>query len=221
MKKFFCALVIFYLFWCLTSQQVRFLFPAFAGLLLTGMAACSVLSRKMRQLLLFFCVISALLTPGVFSHIKHYFVAWRIYPFCVRDPLRTLSVLQQDPDFFQVLDAVGKTPPQSRLLLLFEKRGLYIPRRYELADPFFQEKYFRKIPQTVAEFMSGVSGADYLLIGSGNRNVDLQESMLPLQEHIFNLAAQAVEQGELAFAENGRQNSCILFKIIRKNKKND
>ena len=63
-----------------------------------------------------------------------------------------------------ILETIGKTPRSSRILLIFEKRGLYIPRRHEIADPGFQEKYFRNFPASTADFLHEIKDFDYILV---------------------------------------------------------
>jgi len=48
-----------------------------------------------------------------------------------------------DRTYASLVQAVGeRTPPGSKLMLLFEHRGFYIPRAYEIGTPLFQAKCF-------------------------------------------------------------------------------
>ena len=101
------------------------------------------------------------------------------------------------------------TETASRILLIFEKRGLYIPRRHEIADPGFQEKYFRNFPASTADFLHEIKDFDYILLGSNEKNVDLQESDIALRQKIHALCASALAEGKLEVVLSG--NFCHLL----------
>ncbi|MBQ9503326.1 MAG: hypothetical protein IJU70_14325 [Lentisphaeria bacterium] len=194
--RFSAALLLMYLFWSLTSQQTRFLLPAFIGLAALAAFSATMLASKYRNALLL-CVAAATLATPFYPHFKHFFLSWRIAGQARREPLRFLAFAQKDPDFPRILESVGRTPPESRILLLYEKRGLYVPRRHSIADPDFQEKYFVRPPRTPGEFVEALDDGDYLLIGSDERNVDLQEGDLEKKRRMLDLAAAALREGRL------------------------
>ena len=207
----FGALLILYLFWGLTAQQSRFLFPAFFLLALLAAAALFLLKEKIRKAIWLLLLAGILCTPQLLPHLRHNLISWRIIGLPWRDPLRYLAVSQNDPDFIRLLEAAGETPPDSRFLLLFEKRGLYLPRKHEIADPGFQEKYFTTLPENTDDFLRCLGSADYLLIGSGSKDVDLQEKQLAVREKLLQLTASALREGKLEQILSG--NSCHLLKI--------
>ena len=199
-----------YLFWGLTSQQSRFLFPC--CFLLVFLCAVCLHSFEKRLQLIFLVLLGCgiLLTSDLYPHIRHCFISWKILPHARKAPLRFISFAQQDNDYARLLEALGRTPRSSKVLLLFEKRGLYIPRRHEIGDPGFQEKYFKVLPSSVDEFLREIKDFDYLLLGSGEKNVDLQESEISLRQKIHALCAAALAQGRLEVVLSG--NSCHLLK---------
>ena len=205
------ALLILYVFWSLTAQQTRFLFPSFLLLALSAAFALGTLKGKVRTVFLIILLAGTLCTPQMLPHIRHYYVAWRIVGFPWREPLKFLAISQNDPEFIYLLEAAGKTPRSSRFLLLFEKRGLYLPRKHEIADPGFQEKYFKTLPENVDDFIRALDGADYLLLGSGEKDVDLQEKQFHIRERLVTLAAAALREGKLEQVISGK--SCHLLKI--------
>jgi len=214
---FFAALAVMYLFWGLTAQQTRFLLPAFIGL--AGLAAFSrgLLPVRCRGAVLICVLAGTLLSPTLWAHFRHFPVAWRIAGTARREPLRFLAFAQKDPVFIRALEAVGRTPRDSRILLLYEKRGLYVPRRHAVADPGFQEKYFTSIPGSPEKFVQALGDSDYLLIGSEERNVDLQESGRENRERLLALAAGALAEGRLSLVFSGDGDGCRLLKIERGN----
>ena len=211
--RFSGVLLVMYLFWGVTSQQTRFLLPAFIGLAALAAFSARMLSDRSRNAVLI-CVAAATLTTPFYPHFKHFFLSWRVMGNARRDPLRFLAFAQKDPAYLRVLESVGRTPPGSRILLLYEKRGLYVPRRHGIADPDFQEKYFVRPPRTVGEFVGELGEADYLLIGSDEHNVDLQEKDLERKKRMLDLAAAALREGRLrSICSAG---SCHLLLIERK-----
>ena len=207
------ALVIMYLFWSFTAQQSRFLFPCL--FLLAGLSAFVLQKQtdKVRKGFWGLLLCAVLLTPELYPHIRHNFISWRILSHARKAPLRFVGFAQQDNDYIRLLDAVGRTPSDSRILLLFEKRGLYVPRRHEAADPGFQEKYFKTIPENTDAFLKEIKDFDYLLLGSEEKNVDLQESGLEIRQKLHALTASALAEGKLEIILSGK--SCHLLRIKR------
>jgi len=207
------ALAVMYLFWGVTSQQTRFLLPAFTGLAVLAAFSVKMLPRGYRMTVLI-CVAAATLATPFYPHLKHFILSWRIVGNARHEPLRFLAFAQKDPDYLRVLESVGRTPPGSRVLLLYEKRGLYVPRRHGVADPDFQEKYFVRPPRTVGEFIGELGDADYLLIGSDERNVDLQEKALAEKKRMLDLAAAALREGRIRSVCSA--GNCHLLMIERR-----
>lgn len=191
----FSALSVMYLFWSLTSQQGRFLFPLLFLLALLAVFAAGRFSPAGRRTAAVLLILAALLTPGALMQAKHFFIAWRIAPHLRSSPGRFLEV--RDPGFAASLKALGETPPKSRVLMLFEKRGLFMPRYHEIGDPGFQAVHFKQLPEDVAGLMQELAGFDYLFAGSGSSDVDMQENMIPVREKLYSLVEEAVRQGKL------------------------
>ncbi|OGV51204.1 MAG: hypothetical protein A2017_04885 [Lentisphaerae bacterium GWF2_44_16] len=139
LRTLILMMIFLYVFWFFTSQQARFLYPFFFVSLI--MAANSfrfsrVVNVFLIMLILFLSLISI---PRV--ALSHYLKSWKavvgrvkfmdyLYTGTGKGYLKALSLINE------------KTPQDARILLLFEKRGLYVPRKYQLGTPFFQEKYF-------------------------------------------------------------------------------
>jgi hypothetical protein len=59
-----------------------------------------------------------------------------------------------DREYLPLIAAIGeRTPPDAKLLLLFEHRGFYIPRPHQIGTPFFQERGFTP-PEQFADAQS-------------------------------------------------------------------
>ena len=204
------SLLIMYLFWGMTSQQSRFLFPGYFLLTFLCAACLRKLEKRLRLLFLILLGCGILFTSELYPHIRHCFISWKILPHARKSPLRFIGFAQQDNEFISLLETIGKTPRSSRILLIFEKRGLYIPRRHEIADPGFQEKYFRNFPASTADFLHEIKDFDYILLGSNEKNVDRQESDIALRQKIHALCAAALAEGKLQVVLSG--NFCHLLK---------
>ena len=209
-RNTFISLLIMYLFWGMTSQQSRFLFPVCFLLTFLCAACLHRFDKKYRHLFLILLSCGILFTSELYPHIRHCFISWKILIPARKAPLRFIGFAQQDNEYISLLDAIGKTPKSSKVLLLFEKRGLYIPRRHEIADPGFQEKYFSVLPASAGDFLREIKDFDYILLGSDEKNVDLQENTIALRQKIHALCAAALADGKLEVVLSG--NSCHLLK---------
>ena len=72
-----------------------------------------------------------------------------------------------------VLDHLSrKTPERSRVLLLFERRGLFVPREYRVGTPYFQERFFTPVPDRADAVLETLrhEGIDYILVGATEQN---------------------------------------------------
>ena len=72
-----------------------------------------------------------------------------------------------------MLDYLSReTPEESRVLLLFERRGLFVPRDYRIGTPYFQEKFFTPVPESADAVLETLQreGIDYILVGATEQN---------------------------------------------------
>lgn len=204
------SLLIMYLFWGMTSQQSRFLFPGYFLLTFLCAGILRKFEKKYQRFFLILLGCGILFTAELYPHIRHCFISWKILSPARKSPLRFIGFAQQDNEYVSLLEAIGKTPRSSRVLLLFEKRGLHVPRRHMIGDPGFQEKYFRVLPASVDDFLREIKDFDYILLGSGERNVDLQENDIAFRQKIHALCAAALAEGKLEVVLSG--NSSHLLK---------
>ena len=86
------------------------------------------------------------------------------------------------------------------MLLLFERRSLYVPRKVIHGTPFFQELRFTPPPVSLERLADGLKDVDYILYGSSRRGADHLESY---------------DQGEAAMAELFRAMiSCGRLRLV-------
>lgn len=205
---------IFYLFWFFSSQQTRFFLPGyFFAALLAGKSLRQFDSRYIHVLL-------GVLLFGTFwsiqpSQFRHYLTAWRIA--CA--PRNTGYFLKQTSDDPGYLDALAflaeQTPPDAEVLMILERRGLYMPRRYEIAAPYFQSKYLTPVPAVAAEVFEAIarSGADYVLVGITRANLDHIADFDEENNRLLNMIAELEKRKQLEL--KFQMNYFWVFKVIR------
>ncbi len=197
------ALLALYLFWCWSAQQTRFLLPGLFAACWLFAALLPVFRRRTRLVLL--AAFLVLTGYSVFwPALRHYHLAWKMLPETRENPVKFLGHASRDPEYFTMLDHLSKnTPGGSRVLLLFERRGLYVPRSYRIATPHFQEEFFTPVPDTPEAVLKVLhdSGANYLLVGGSNRNPDELEVYNPENTKLAQHLIQLLRAGSLRLVE--------------------
>lgn len=131
---------VLYVFWYLTAQQARFAVP----MLLAAVVVASYGLRRLRRPLRCWAMAVLLATTMVSLPWKtagYYFGSWETvlgfwtWAGYVDDGT--------DRNYMPLVEAIREhTPPEAKLLLLIEHRGLYLPRANIIGTPFFQETIF-------------------------------------------------------------------------------
>lgn len=197
-----------YILWFFSSQQMRFLtvFPFLCALVFKYELRPLRKKTRIAAVLVLAGLAIASIPPGA---VKHFFNCWRpakpenfIYSSTGEGYLQSAYI---------ALRLVGKN---SKYLILFERRGLYYPGRYELATPFFQEKYFTPLPRSMEEMMKTLrdNGIDYLLIGQPRKHPDRlpgYEGKMACMYYYINEACKK-KQLEALWSYEGY----ILYKLI-------
>ncbi len=193
-RTFLAMAGIAYLGWCLSARQARFLLPAFLFLLPAAALGLAALSRKGQgAAMAILAVLTLLGVPRPWRN--HCRISWRAA--CGRIPQVDLLYTATGPGYLPILETIRqRTPPDATVMLLFEHRTLYVPRRTVIATPFFQGRLLTP-PETVAtpaELLAAIhaSGATHVLLGLANQDPDrLPEYLdrcLPLATGIARLA---------------------------------
>ena len=197
----FAALAAGYVFWALTSQQSRFLYPLLFPLaLMTADGVEAFAGRRVKWAVLALPILGTLLSlHWIHPQLKHHLTAWRMLSEmgARRDPGRFLA-LTRDHRYFNTLKLLGRVAPDdARVLLLGERRTLYVPRRVEHGSPLFQEARLTPPPRTSAELWRGIREFDYILFGSGQGRMDHLESYDRVEALIESQLLDLVKQGRL------------------------
>ncbi len=185
------------LLWSLFFPQSRFLL-----FLLPFAAAGGVwaITRSVWKKYLF--VLTAIILVSVIffqsrPFMYHYFVSWKILNAVQHSPGRALPFLSKDPGLFQSFSYLNSNiSPDSRCLLLMERRGLYCPRKYALAIPGF-EPTLTPVPETSEKLLEKLLLFDYIIVGETTQNVDLQSANIEACQKIFLHLETLIKEGKL------------------------
>jgi hypothetical protein len=190
------AVAAAYLFWSLTSQQSRFLWP-FLGIVAWGaVAALSALSKRNRLIVCTVVVLAGVLSlaPGELHTFR---IAWKNLDSARKTPSQHLAAVCRDADYIASMDKLCGLPEKSRVLMLFEKRTLYLDCDIEIGDPYFQQANFYPLRQSSADFAEAIKSFDYLYIGSAQVEADRLEDYEIVRQKMRFFAAQLINQQKL------------------------
>jgi hypothetical protein len=131
------AAAYLYVFWAGTAQQARFAVPAMSALVGLSSLAWPSLGKRWRKLVLA-SLAGATLVSLPWKTAGYYFGSWEtLLGVWTRTEILDDAT---EGEYVPLVAAIRDlTPTDARLLLLFEHRGLYLPRANRIGTPFFQE----------------------------------------------------------------------------------
>ena len=164
---------LYYIFWFSTAQQSRFLLPFLLLLLLTTARFLSTVKSHHRNLFLTLLLIisaSTFIYPrSNISKIRHFYVSWKMV-FSDPSPVELLdTALGKEKVYIKILEDINSmTPPAAKIMLIFERRGLYVPRNYVIGTPRFQTRFFMPLPENSNELYNSLkkNKIDYIVIAN-------------------------------------------------------
>lgn len=203
-----CAIgaVFLYVFWFFTAQQTRFLLPMYV-IATIGAAGLIAHIERVRPVLrgLVVAVFVLATAEGVVREPSsiHYVATWQ--PGWRNDRIGQMELIVGKGYLRAVRAILAETPEDAKVLMMFERRGLYIPRRYEIGTPLFQAKHFtppsespRKVHRQILD-----AGFDYVLISPGRRNPDHLKRITQFQAPIKKALSGMAEKGMLELVWKG------------------
>ncbi len=129
-----------YVFWFFTAQQARFVVPAALAFVVLAGKGLRLLRGNRRSAVL--CVLLVSTVASIpWKRSGYYWHSWR----AALGQVSRIDYLHNVTEFvyLPLIEAVYETTPaNARLALVYEHRGFYIPRRYVIATPLFQEGPF-------------------------------------------------------------------------------
>ena len=210
--------LLFYLFWCFSSQQARFILPFFFLVLFLAGSGIGFLSKSRQNLALGAIVVATLISFQA-EVWKNFYFAWRSLEAGRKSPVHFLHFADREKEYANVLDYIARNlPADARIMLLFDRRGLYVPRDYVLGTPFFQEEYFTPIPDSGGEVYeklcrNGISHIVILVGGESKCNPDpipdFDAQNAQLTERLLDL----LKQGKLEFVPVPESGRYLLLKV--------
>jgi hypothetical protein len=188
-----------YLFWFLTAQQARFAIPAVLSLCLVAAVGLRTFRGNQRMALL-----AALLVVTVVSlpwrNTGHYFGSWMTALGVIHS--RDYVNESTDKVYLPLVEALEThTPPEAKIMVLFEHRLFYLPRRAVIGTPFFQEAGFtppeqyeqpEKLMQRLAD-----DGITHVVITNAPAGPDQVPGWIERMEKFLPCFGQCERQGTL------------------------
>lgn len=202
---------VLYVFWALSSQQTRFLLP----LLWLLAAAASFISGAFSRKQALICA-AAVLVCGAVSlptdHLKHFVTAWRIQKFIRQDSRRFLVSASRDPGYFEVVDFLKTAPQNSKVLLLLnERRTLYMPRKCKIGEPFFQPLN-TPVPESAEKLWENIKDFDYIVTSSSGHNPDIQKSTIESFVKIASMLDMLCAKQRLQMVFSDKRGEYLIFR---------
>jgi len=210
--KFLIIFLIFHCFWFFSSQQARFYVPAIFALCISSSYFISRLYERRKIIYFFIIVLSLISVPRIF--VKDIFISWKT----VLGRIRKIDYIYSatGPGYLKVCDIIAsnKDFEGKKFLLLFENRGLYLKCSYEIATPFFQEKYFTP-PENFDEkkvlSMLKKEKISYIIVGLTNYDPDRLQCYLERANKIAEIVGQLI--GKKYLTKIWEEEGYAIFKI--------
>jgi len=205
--------LLLYIFWFFSAQQARFLLPV---IFIIYMGAALTISnlQKIRQIIAITLISILTLLSMPFKDSGYYYCSWAQ----LAGKITLLDFLHTGTggNFLQAIDAITNlTPEDATLMVLFEHRILYFPRKTLIATPYFQEKFFTPVESysTSEKILKAIhnSKADYLLVAMHSEGPDELPEYLKKDKQFILVLSRLAQKGQMK--EIWRSSRYSLFKI--------
>jgi len=222
------AILFYYIFWFMTSQQTRFLQPLLFLVLLAaihGIRRFEIKKQKNIIIVLLLIWVGCFLYPPVKGYsigssnwlaVRHFNIAWRGLRYFPKHTMEFLKHAVRDPGYIESMTALaGKTPPESKVMLLYERRGLYCPRPYVIGTPYLQVKYNTPVASSPDIFYNSLvkDNIQYIILGGSVKNPDeLGGEYLKKKEQLMNQITYLVRSKKLSIIWG--QGNYFLFHVL-------
>jgi len=213
------SLIIFYFLWFFTAQQTRFLLPACAFMIIGGICmlfSMPMLYARLCLFALFAIAIGNFILPWQHSRkFFHYYYAWKAV---IQHKHLSSAFLKQalgkEKVYIEMLDYIARnTPKNSKLMLLFDERGLYVPRKFVIGSPLFQTRFFSTMPVDGKAFARVLAKEkiDYILMVNVALGVDYNKKQAMINLDFSRKLVDAVKKGY--FVQIHREGPYTLLKF--------
>ncbi|MBN2642200.1 MAG: hypothetical protein JXR78_11130, partial [Victivallales bacterium] len=210
---FVFAAGLIYSAWFFSAQQVRFLLPA----VLIVLMLCAVFTGKLpwryRRAAGMTVLTLTLLSISI-QPFRNSFNCWK-YLVSNKISLKSYIYTGSGEGYLPAAEAVHMlTPKDAKVLLVFDNRSLYIPRKTELGTPFFQSRHFTPMPENHDELIAHCRkhGISHILAGYASRNPDRQASCMENSVKFAGLLRDSQAAGALRLLWSGEGFYLYLIK---------
>jgi hypothetical protein len=207
------ALTAAWIFWNLTAQQTRFLYPLLWGGIFTAIHAASLLKNRLKNVFYLLLILSVI--PTVILHFpesKHFYLAWKNILQSRRNPAH-FTAWQNDELPYAELAGQVKALRGAKIASLWERRTLYLPENVTLIMPCFQEK-LTPVPKTPEELYAELKAYDYLIIRPPQKDVDKGIEFVPGALELNNLLLELLKSGRAAIHSRTSDGQISILRIV-------
>ena len=208
------AIIFYYCFWFMTSQQTRFLQPLLFLVILGavhGIRCFEIKKQKKMIIILMLIWTGCFLYPPAKGHflgssnwlaVRHFYIAWRDLRYFSKHTVEFLRTAVRDPGYIESMTVLAeRTPPDSKVMLLYERRGLYCPRPYVIGTPYWQVEYNTPPASSPGKFYDSLvkNNIKYIILGGTVKNPDeLGGEYLKEKEQLMNQVSYLVSNKKLS-----------------------
>ena len=209
----FAALAGAWIFWNLTAQQSRFLYP----LLWCGaFAAIYAISKfKSRRQTILYLVLLLSVIPATVTHfpeLKHFYLAWKNFIDARRNPVHFTAWQNDEVPYADIVEKV-RTLSGKKIASLWERRVLYLPENVTVIMPRFQEK-LTPVPGSSMELYAILKEYDYLIIRPPRTDVDKGIEFIPEAVKINDMLISLLKTGKLTIFHTTSDGQISILRIV-------
>ena len=144
--------------------------------------------------------------------LRNFYYSWRVLPASRRVPDGYLAMATRDPGYVRLAEELNRrVSPDERVLLLGERRTLYLKPNVKIGTPGFQE-FLTPPPADVATLFELLSGFDWIVLAPPMTNPD---RVATENEALTRLAGQLGELVAGGRLELSSGDGFYIFKVIR------
>ena len=209
----FSALAGAWIFWNLTAQQSRFLYP----LLWCGaFAAIYAISKfkSRRQTILYLILLLSVIPAAVthFPELKHFYLAWKNFIDARRNPVHFSAWQNDELTYAEIVEKV-RTLSGKKVASLWERRILYMPENVTVIMPRFQEK-LTPVPANSTELFKALQEFDFIIVRPPQKDVDKGIEFVPEAVEINNMLIELLKMGKLAIHSRTSDGQISILRIV-------
>ena len=207
------ALAAGWIFWNLSAQQSRFLYPLLWAGAFLGVYAAAVFPVKFRQLAGIMLLTAAGLNLAVKSgELKHYLLAPRTLYEARKSPADFAAWINEEPGYAEVVREVNRLA-KWRIASLWERRTLYLPENVTVIMPGAQEK-FTPVPADAGELYRKLQEFDALLFRPPLKDVDKAVEFAPGAVEINAMIFELLKNGKLTILSTDSNGQILILRIV-------